>query len=78
MIVDLPLDAVGHVPWWPPEYSEVTLHHILVHTIAEAHRHVGHADIVRELVDGSVILTQPRPLSAADLAEMDRRRGLGG
>ena len=54
VIVDLPLDAVGHVPWWPPEHSEVTLHHILVHTIAEAHRHAGHADIVRELVDGSV------------------------
>jgi Protein of unknown function (DUF664) len=49
----LPLDAVGHVPWWPPEYSEVTLHRILVHTIAESHRHAGHADIVRELIDGS-------------------------
>src|SRR5215213_1831343 len=47
------LDAVGHVPWLPPEYNEVTLHRILVHTIAEAHRHAGHADIVRELVDGS-------------------------
>jgi hypothetical protein len=53
-IIDaLPLDAVGHVPWWPPEYNEVTLHRSLVHTIAEAHRHAGHADIVRELVDGS-------------------------
>jgi Protein of unknown function (DUF664) len=49
----LPLDAVGRVPWWPPEYSEVTLHRILVHTIAEAHRHAGHADVVRELIDGS-------------------------
>ena len=53
VIAALPLDAVGRVPWWPPEYSEVTLHRILVHTIAEAHRHAGHADIVRELVDGS-------------------------
>jgi uncharacterized damage-inducible protein DinB len=49
----LPLDAVGHVPWWPAEISEVTLHRILVHTIAEAHRHAGHADVVRELIDGS-------------------------
>jgi uncharacterized damage-inducible protein DinB len=55
VVIDaLPLDAVGHVPWWPPEFSEVTLHRILVHTIAEAHRHAGHADIVRELVDGAV------------------------
>lgn len=50
----LPLEAIGHVPWWPPERSEVTLHRILVHMIAETHRHAGHADIVRELVDGAV------------------------
>jgi len=50
----LPLDAIGHVPHWPAERSEVTLHRILVHMIAETHRHAGHADIVRELVDGSV------------------------
>lgn len=50
----LPLDAVGQVPWWPPERREVTLHRILVHMIAETDRHAGHADIVRELVDGAV------------------------
>jgi uncharacterized damage-inducible protein DinB len=49
-----PLDAVGHVPHWPPDRAEVTLHQILVHMIAETHRHAGHADIVRELVDGAV------------------------
>jgi hypothetical protein len=31
----------------------VTLHLILVHVIAETNRHAGHADIVRELIDGS-------------------------
>lgn len=50
----LPLDATGHVPWWPPERSTVTLHRILVHMIAETDRHTGHADIVRELIDGAV------------------------
>jgi uncharacterized damage-inducible protein DinB len=50
----LPLDAIGQVPWWPPDRSEVTLHRILVHMIAETHRHAGHADIVRELIDGAV------------------------
>ncbi|MFF9482021.1 DinB family protein [Streptomyces sp. NPDC014733] len=49
----LPLDATGRVPWWPRERSEVTLHQILIHVIAEAHRHAGHADIVRELIDGA-------------------------
>lgn len=31
----------------------VTLHLILVHVLAETNRHAGHADIVRELVDGA-------------------------
>jgi uncharacterized damage-inducible protein DinB len=48
----LPLDATGHVPWWPQERNEVTLHRVLVHMIAETHRHAGHADVVRELIDG--------------------------
>ncbi|HET8680440.1 MAG TPA: DinB family protein [Micromonosporaceae bacterium] len=54
----LPLDAPGRVPWWPPERNEVTLHRILVHVVAETHRHAGHADIVRELIDGTVGMRQ--------------------
>ncbi len=50
----LPLDAAGRVPWWPTDRAEVTLHRVLVHVIAENHRHAGHADIVRELIDGRV------------------------
>jgi len=49
----LPLDAVGHVPWWPADRNEVTLHHVLVRVAAETARHAGHADIVRELIDGA-------------------------
>lgn len=33
---------------------EVTLLRILVHMIAEAQRHAGHADTVRELIDGAI------------------------
>jgi uncharacterized damage-inducible protein DinB len=54
----LELDAIGHVPWWPAERNEVTLHRILVHVATETHRHAGHADIVRELIDSSVGLRQ--------------------
>jgi uncharacterized damage-inducible protein DinB len=50
----LALDAVGRVPWWPEERSEVTLQRILVHVVAETNRHAGHADIVRELIDSAV------------------------
>jgi uncharacterized damage-inducible protein DinB len=52
-IESLALNAVGRVPWWPDERSKVTLHRILVHMIAETDRHAGHADIVRELIDGT-------------------------
>jgi uncharacterized damage-inducible protein DinB len=52
-IESLGLDAIGHVPWWPEERREVTLHLILVHMIAETDRHAGQADIVRELIDGA-------------------------
>ena len=48
----LELDARGRVPWWG-EHGEVTLHQILVHMLAETDRHAGHADIVRELIDGA-------------------------
>jgi hypothetical protein len=47
----LDLDASGRVPWW--RVPEVSLHRILVHVVAEIHRHAGHADIVREEIDGA-------------------------
>lgn len=48
----LPLDAVGRLPGGPGR--ELTLHRTLVHMIYETSRHAGHADVVRELVDGTV------------------------
>ncbi|WP_104179280.1 DinB family protein [Arthrobacter sp. B0490] len=50
----LPLDAPGAVPWWPEERRSVTLHQILVHMVSETAQHAGHADILRELIDGSI------------------------
>ena len=51
-VAELPLDAPGVVPWWAPDKRDVTLHQVLVHLLAEASRHAGHADVVRELLDG--------------------------
>ena len=48
----LDLESVGHVEWWPRD--EVTLFAVLVHLLAETTRHAGHADILREEVDGAV------------------------
>lgn len=52
-LAELPLDAETQVPWWPPERSTVTLHRITVHLIVDLSRHVGHADILRETIDGA-------------------------
>jgi Protein of unknown function (DUF664) len=41
------------VPWWTEDRNPVTLQRIMVHNIAELARHVGHADIPREQIDGA-------------------------
>ncbi|MGC5078155.1 DinB family protein [Agrococcus sp. DT81.2] len=48
---ELPLNAPAHVPWW--QQGDTTLHRLIVHMIAEVGRHAGHADIVREAIDGA-------------------------
>jgi uncharacterized damage-inducible protein DinB len=71
----LALDAIGHVPHWPDDRSEVTLHQILVHMIAETHRHAGHADIVRELIDRASGLRKDNDnMAAGDQAWWDNYR----
>ena len=52
-IEELPLDARGRVPWWGQERNLVSLHRIMVHVIDDLARHVGHADILREQIDGA-------------------------
>jgi hypothetical protein len=59
-IATLPLDARGRVPWWPTDRPEVTLHRIVLHVIADLARHAGHADILREQLDGSTGLVADR------------------
>lgn len=53
-IDELPLDAPGRVPWWPPERADVTLLRVVVHVTGDLARHAGHADILREQADGSI------------------------
>ena len=49
-IKELPVDAPGHVPWWPR--PDVKLFTIMVHVLQETARHAGQADILREQIDG--------------------------
>jgi hypothetical protein len=55
----LPLDAAGRVPWWPENRRQVTLQRIMVHVTSDLMRHAGHADILREQIDGAVGLRRP-------------------
>lgn len=53
-IDELPLGAAGTVAWWADDRSRVSLQQVMVHVIADTQRHAGHADILRELIDGAV------------------------
>ena len=46
------LEIVGVIPG--EDNGEVTLREVLVHMIEEYARHCGHADLIRERVDGRV------------------------
>jgi len=50
----LELDAIGEVPWWSEGDRQISLHRALVHVLADIERHAGHADVLRELIDGAV------------------------
>ncbi|MBM7776245.1 putative damage-inducible protein DinB [Actinokineospora baliensis] len=70
-ITALALDAPGHVPWWPS--PDVTLFKVLIHLLTETSRHAGHADILREHLDGAVG-AETAPPSASDVAKREARR----
>jgi uncharacterized damage-inducible protein DinB len=52
-ITELSLDARGDVPWWPEGLRKPMLRTLLIHMIQETARHAGHADVLRESIDGS-------------------------
>jgi len=52
VIAELDLDAPASVPHWPEDRRDTTLGVLLIRMVAETAQHAGHADIVRELIDG--------------------------
>ncbi len=52
VIAALDLQAPGTVAHWPQDRRETTLGVLLIRMVAETAQHAGHADIVRELIDG--------------------------
>lgn len=62
-IADLgqPVPVPKGVPWFPDDVDAWSVRWVLLHLIQETARHAGHADIVRESVDGATAM----PLMAA-------------
>jgi uncharacterized damage-inducible protein DinB len=59
--LDRPVPVPKGVPWFPDDLEAWSVRWVLTHLIAEHARHAGHADIVRESIDGATAF----PLMAA-------------
>jgi uncharacterized damage-inducible protein DinB len=59
--LDFPIEIDHSVPWNRKDMDQWTVRWILLHLIQETARHTGHADIIRETVDGATAF----PLLAA-------------
>jgi uncharacterized damage-inducible protein DinB len=56
-----PVPVPKGVPWFPSDVEAWSVRWVLLHLIEETARHAGHADIVRECLDGATAM----PLMAA-------------
>ncbi len=56
-----PVPVQRDVPWFPHDVEAWSVRWVLLHLVEETARHAGHADIVREAVDGATAY----PLMAA-------------
>jgi len=59
--LDQPVPVPKGVPWFPQDLDAWSVRWVLLHLIQETARHAGHADIVREAIDGATAF----PLMAA-------------
>lgn len=54
--LNTPVPKPGDVPWFPQEVTAWSVRWVLLHLIQETSRHAGHADIIRESVDGATAI----------------------
>ncbi len=53
--LDAPVPVPQGVPWFPDDVDAWSVRWVLLHLVEEIARHVGHADIVRESIDGATM-----------------------
>ena len=53
--LDRPVPVPKGVPWFPDDVDAWSVRWVLLHLIEEIARHAGHADIVRESIDGATM-----------------------
>jgi hypothetical protein len=51
--MDRPVPVPKGAPWFPPDLEAWSVRWVLLHLIQETARHAGHADIIREAIDGA-------------------------
>lgn len=53
--LDHPVPVPQYAPWFPKDVEHWTIRWVLLHLIEETARHAGHADIIRESIDGGTL-----------------------
>jgi uncharacterized damage-inducible protein DinB len=74
--LDYPVPVPKGVPWFPDDVDAWSARWVLLHLIQELGRHAGHADIIREAIDGSnafVLITKMEGENPAWLEMMESR-----
>lgn len=53
--LDTPVPVPPEVPWFPKDIGHWDVRWVVMHLIEELSRHAGHADIIRESIDGATM-----------------------
>lgn len=53
--LDTPVPVPQEVPWFPKDVANWSVRWVAMHLVEELTRHAGHADIIRESVDGATM-----------------------
>jgi uncharacterized damage-inducible protein DinB len=53
--LDAPVPVPRDVPWFPKDQEAWSVRWVILHVINELARHAGHADIIRETLDGATM-----------------------